>query len=100
LFLALNHSSISPSTIRRRPGSRRKGETPEPTPTPAPRRTRISRKPVAEDTYQPAGRGITEEGDEEQEEDWESAALVWGEIIAGGLGFGSSGVYGGEIRTR
>jgi hypothetical protein len=43
---------------------------------------------------------MPEEGDEGQEEDWESAALAWGGIVAGGLGVGSSGVYGGEVRAR
>lgn len=41
-----------------------------------------------------------EEGDEEVDEDWESAALAWGGISVGGLGFGGAGVYGGEVKAR
>jgi len=44
--------------------------------------------------------GRLEEGDEHAEEDWEVGALAWGLITAGGLGSGSSGVYGAEIMAR
>lgn len=32
--------------------------------------------------------------------DWEAAALIWGFIVAGGLGVGSAGVLGGECIAR
>lgn len=32
--------------------------------------------------------------------DWEAAALIWGSIVAGGLGVGSAGVLGGECIAR
>ncbi|CAG8974374.1 hypothetical protein HYALB_00010625 [Hymenoscyphus albidus] len=59
-----------------------------------------NRLPTPEDTYQPDETGPVAEGDEEVEEDWESAALAWGGIAIGGLGFGSAGAYGGEVRAR
>lgn len=40
------------------------------------------------------------EGDEDAEEDWEIAALVWGMISTLGLGAGSAGVFGAESIVR
>jgi len=50
--------------------------------------------------YRPADGDRLEEGDEEAEEDWESAAMAWGTIITGGLGKGSAGIFGAEIKAR
>jgi hypothetical protein len=43
---------------------------------------------------------VREEGDEDEEEDWEAAALTWGLIALSGLGAGSAGVFGAENTAR
>ncbi|RDL40586.1 Uncharacterized protein BP5553_00565 [Venustampulla echinocandica] len=50
--------------------------------------------------YHPIEGDRLEEGDECVEGDWEAAALAWGIISTGGLGVGSAGVYGAEVRAR
>lgn len=69
---------------------------------PPPRRRGRSPKTSSNEdaAYVPDEDNIVEEGDEDVEEDWESAALAWGLITAGGLGMGSAGVYGAEVTAR
>lgn len=89
--LILFYRITTPSPARRTPGRPRKSTTNG-------KRGRPSKnKSQPEDTYQPDEQETVEEGDEETEEDWESAALVWGCISVGGLGFGGAGVYGAEV---
>ena len=67
------------------------------------RRGRSSKKALGNDddaAYQPAEGDQLEEGDEDVEEDWESAAMAWGTIITGGLGKGSAGIFGAEMKAR
>lgn len=40
------------------------------------------------------------EGDEDAKEDWEIGALAWGVLSVGGLGVGSTSVYGAEVIGR
>jgi hypothetical protein len=51
-------------------------------------------------SYQPTESDQMEEGDENAEDDWETGALAWGLITAGGLGMGSAAIYGAEILAR
>jgi hypothetical protein len=51
-------------------------------------------------SYQPIESDQVEEGDENAEDDWEAGALAWGLITAGGLGMGSTAIYGAEILAR
>ena len=67
------------------------------------RRGRPSKKAVenhADATYKPAGGDQLEEGDEDVQEDWESATMAWGMIITGGLGAGSAGIFGADMKAR
>lgn len=50
--------------------------------------------------YKPVEGNQLEEGDEDVEEDWESAAMAWGTIIVGGLGKGSAGIFGADMKAR
>ncbi len=94
----------------RRRGRPKKSETstpelPEETGTAAPtrRRGRSSKKTEEEaddPSYQPTGTEQLEEGDEDAEQDSGVGALAWGLITAGGLGYGSSAVYGAEVMAR
>jgi hypothetical protein len=51
-------------------------------------------------SYQPTDSDQIEEGDENAEDDWETGALAWGLITAGGLATGSAAIYGAEILAR
>ncbi|KEZ42441.1 Uncharacterized protein SAPIO_CDS5639 [Scedosporium apiospermum] len=70
------------------------------------KRKSVSTTPAPEDAYVPAAeeRAVIPEGDEVRLVDgelaWESAALAWGVTVVGGLGCGSSGVFGGECVSR
>ncbi|KAF4629886.1 hypothetical protein G7Y89_g8256 [Cudoniella acicularis] len=100
----------APPTIRRRPGRPRKVEqdqTPDTedtsvvssnaaSPTPK-RRGRPPKKKSAsipddgerddaDASYEPTENYRVEEGDEDEPEDWEAAALAWGTIVVGGQG--------------
>lgn len=94
---------------RRRPGRPKKNEKAEDTDDASsvvstPRRRGRSSKALNDHAdvpaYQPAGVDQSEEGDEDVEEDWESAAVAWGTIVMGGLGTGSAGVFGAEMKAR
>jgi hypothetical protein len=73
---------------------------------PPKRRGRFSKRSAVDDeegddaSYQPTKSEPLEEGDEDAEEDSEVGALAWGLITAGGLGYGSSSVFGAEIMAR
>ncbi|RAL63382.1 hypothetical protein DID88_003806 [Monilinia fructigena] len=78
----------------------------QPTDTSPPlRRRRRPRKPTKSQqdaTYDPkvSINGTTPERDQDEDEDWEVAALTWGVVSAAGLGVGSASVYGAEITAR
>ena len=93
---------------RRRPGRPRKIKQ---EPTPEPELGTIDEvvaadavPDAADATYQPtpAVKAQAVEGDvlPDDEFDWESAALAWGLTALGGLGAGSSAVYGAECVSR
>lgn len=78
---------------------------------PAPRRRGRPRKvkpdpeeELGDATYEPSAEEVkaSAEGDSlpSQDVDWEAAALAWGLTAVGGLGLGSSGVFGGECLAR
>ncbi|TVY44634.1 hypothetical protein LOCC1_G003981 [Lachnellula occidentalis] len=101
--------NIVEATPRRRPGRPRKSEKVEDTDDASSavslprRRGRPSKKAAVNDNdaaYKPAGGVQLEEGDEDVEEDWESAAMAWGTIITGGLGTGSAGIFGADMKAR
>jgi len=109
--MSLINSSVVEATpsSRRRPGRPKKGEKAEDTDDASSvvslprRRGRSSKKALSNDddsTYKPVEGDQLEEGDEDVEEDWESAAMAWGTIITGGLGKGSAGIFGAEIKSR
>ncbi|TVY38664.1 hypothetical protein LSUB1_G003725 [Lachnellula subtilissima] len=100
---------VEATPSRRGPGRPRKTEKVEDTDDASSvvslprRRGKPSKKAVenhADATYKPAGGDQLEEGDENVEEDWESAAMAWGMIIAGGLGTGSAGIFGADMKAR
>lgn len=70
------------------------------------RRGRPSKKSITEEvkgedpSYEPDAGADLEEGDDNNEEGWEAAALAWGLISAGGLAVGSAAVYGAEVLAR
>lgn len=61
-------------------------------------------KTEADETYEPTRSEVaeTEVGDELLDAglEWESAAVVWGLTVLGGLGVGSAGAFGGECVAR
>jgi hypothetical protein len=64
------------------------------------RRGRPRKSTIRDDSeYRPTA-VVHEEGDEDEDEDWEAAALTWGLIAVAGLGTGSSGVFGAETTAR
>ncbi len=90
------------------------GPDEEETPTPGPRRRgrprKIKQEPTpdpeedpADTTYEPTpAEKASVVGDVVPDDyfDWESAALAWGLTAIGGLGTGSSAVYGAECIAR
>lgn len=56
-------------------------------------RAALWRAKTEDGTYQPLEQDVVE-GNEDAEEDSEIAALAWGLITTGGLGVGSTAVYG------
>ncbi|KAK1773235.1 hypothetical protein QBC45DRAFT_364250 [Copromyces sp. CBS 386.78] len=104
---ANGNAETSPNQApRRRPGRPRKIKQ-EPTPEPELGTIdEVAGAPdaVGDSTYEPtpAVRVQTVEGDilPDDEFDWDSAALVWGLTALGGLGAGSSAVYGAECVSR
>ena len=100
-------TSPSSQPPRRRPGRPRKIKQ-EPTPEPELLGTidEVAGAPdaAADATYEPtpAVKAQVVEGDvlPDGEFDWESAALAWGLTALGGLGAGSSAVYGAECVSR
>lgn len=86
-------------------------ESPAPKKRGRPRKVKAEPEPELElepelagdDTYVPPPEVAAEvaEGDKlEAEDEWESAALVWGLTALGGLGAASAGVFGGECIAR
>lgn len=78
-----------------------------PTPRRRGRPRKVKHDPEEEpgdNTYEPSAEEVkaSSEGDSlpSQEVDWEAAALAWGLTAVGGLGLGSSGVFGGECLAR
>ncbi|KAK2604316.1 hypothetical protein N8I77_007258 [Diaporthe amygdali] len=78
-----------------------------PTPRRRGRPRKVKKDPEEEpgdETYEPSPEEekVSAEGDSlpSQEVDWEAAALAWGLTAVGGLGLGSSGVFGGECLAR
>lgn len=78
-----------------------------PTPRRRGRPRKVKHDPEEEpgdETYEPSPEEVkvSAEGDSlpSQEVDWEAAALAWGLTAVGGLGLGSSGVFGGECLAR
>jgi hypothetical protein len=63
------------------------------------RRGRPRKSSVGDSAYHPK-EVVHEEGDVDEDEDWEAAALTWGLIAVTGLGTGSSGVFGAETTAR
>ncbi|KAH7360658.1 hypothetical protein BKA65DRAFT_190203 [Rhexocercosporidium sp. MPI-PUGE-AT-0058] len=63
-------------------------------------RTYSGRSRNSDDEYTPSEYERVDEGDEDAEEDFESAALAWGLLSIGGLGTGSAAVYGAETTSR
>ena len=95
-----------PTPGKRRPGRPRKSEYAdsldghdESTGTVSKRRGRPRKAVDPDTTYQPT-EAVQEEGDEDEEEDWEASALVWGLMSVMGLGTGTSGVCGAETTAR
>ncbi|KAI9645834.1 hypothetical protein NHQ30_005269 [Ciborinia camelliae] len=73
------------------------------TPSPLRRRGRPkkSSKSQQDAAYVPTRANVNAtEGDQDEDEDWEIAALTWGVISAAGLGVGSAGVYGADMTAR
>ncbi|KAF7897019.1 hypothetical protein EAF00_005247 [Botryotinia globosa] len=74
------------------------------TPSPIRRRgrPRKSNRSSQDAAYVPTATTTTNlaEGDYDEDEDWEIAALTWGVLSATGLGVGSAGVYGAEMTAR
>ncbi|KAB8302218.1 hypothetical protein EYC80_005663 [Monilinia laxa] len=66
------------------------------------RRPRKFTKSQQDAAYAPkvGANGTIPEGDQDEDEDWEVAALTWGVVSAAGLGVGSAGVYDAEITAR
>lgn len=62
-------------------------------------RPRRAITPESERAYQPT-EVVQAEGDEEQDDDWEVGALVWGLVSMVGLGTASAGVFGAETTAR
>ncbi|KAL2074351.1 hypothetical protein VTL71DRAFT_8129 [Oculimacula yallundae] len=63
-------------------------------------RTRSGKRSGEDDEYMPSDDERLDEGDEDTEKDSEIAAFVWGLLSVGGLGTGSSAVYGAETISR
>ncbi|KAM3065687.1 hypothetical protein ACMFMG_011393 [Clarireedia jacksonii] len=91
------------STPLRRRGRPKKSETPQNS-TAGSRRSKTKKSQAgSEDTAAytpPSNFNEFTEGDEDEDEDWEMAALTWGVISSVGLGAGSAGVYGAEMTAR
>ncbi|KAK3340725.1 hypothetical protein B0H65DRAFT_473292 [Neurospora tetraspora] len=103
---ANGNAETSPNQAPRRRGRPRKIKQ---EPTPEPELGTINEvagvpDAAADSTYEPtpAVRAQAVEGDvlPDDEFDWESAALAWGLTALGGLGVGSSAVYGAECVSR
>lgn len=93
----------APTPGKRRPGRPRKSENLDSgegsTASISRRRGRLRRSTDGGSAYQPT-EIVHEEGDEDENEDLEPAALTWGLIAMTGLGTGSSGVFGAETTAR
>lgn len=94
----------SVSSVASRDGEDHRGA---PTPRRRGRPRKVKHDPEEEpgdNTYEPSAEEVkaSSEGDSlpSQEVDWEAAALAWGLTAVGGLGLGSSGVFGGECLAR
>jgi len=103
LLLTNNRLDAAQTPGKRRPGRPRKPEyaqSEEGSTASVPRRR--GRPPKSSDrdsAYHPT-KLVQEEGDVDEDEDWEAAALVWGLVAMTGLGTGSSGVFGAETIAR
>jgi hypothetical protein len=101
--LTRNRLDALPTPGKRRPGRPRKSEyanSEEGSTASVPRRRgRPRRSSVGDSAYHPT-KAVHAEGDVDEDEDWESAALVWGLVAMTGLGTGSSGVFGAETTAR
>jgi len=101
--LIRNRLGAAATPGKRRPGRPRKSEyanSEEGSTASVPRRRGRPRKnSVGDSTYHPT-EAVHKEGDVDEDEDWEAAALVWGLIAMTGLGTGSSGVFGAETTAR
>lgn len=102
LSLTINRLNATPTPGKRRPGRPRKSEyanSEEGSTASVPRRRGRPRKSsVGDSAFHPTE--IVHEGDVDEDEDWEAAALTWGLIAMAGLGTGSSGVFGAETTAR
>jgi hypothetical protein len=99
----MDRLNAAPTPGKRRPGRPRKSEyaeSEEGSTVSIPRRRGRPRKTLDDDSvYQPT-EVVLEEGDEDEDEDLEAAALTWGLVAMTGLGTGSSGVFGAETTAR
>ncbi len=104
-FIFANKTRIDAATTsgKRKPGRPKKSDYANSedgsTASVARRRGRPKRTSDDDSAYHPT-EIVYEEGDVDEEEDWEAAALTWGLIAVAGLGTGSSGVYGAETTAR
>jgi hypothetical protein len=101
--LTTNRLDTAPTPGKRRPGRPRKSEYANSeegsTASVARRRGRPRKTADGDSAYHPT-EIVHEEGDVDEDEDWEAAALTWGLIAVTGLGTGSSGVFGAETTAR
>lgn len=99
----INRLNATPTPGKRRPGRPRKSEyanSEEGLTVSVPRRRGRPRKSSGSDIAHHPTDVVQEEGDVDEDEDWEAAALVWGLIAMTGLGTGSSGAFGAETTAR
>ncbi|KAK3333822.1 hypothetical protein B0T19DRAFT_483803 [Cercophora scortea] len=92
------------ATPRRRGRPRKTKPEPEPEPEPEPKAEPDLEELLGDETYQPtAGEEATLVQSDvvpDDDFDWESASLAWGLTALGGLGTGSSAVFGAECVAR
>lgn len=101
--LRTNRLDAAPTPAKRRPGRPRKSEyanSEEGSTASVPRRRGRPRKTLDGDSAYHPTEVMHEEGDVDEVEDLEAAALTWGLIAMAGLGTGSSGVFGAETTAR
>jgi hypothetical protein len=102
-LLTKNRLDAAQTPGKRKPGRPRKSEYANSeegsTASVARRRGRPRKTSENDSAYHPT-EAVLEEGDVDEDEDWEAAALTWGLVAMTGLGTGSSGVFGAETIAR